>query len=228
MIDPFADHYEWYPEFDKINNPIPRPQPIDAVISYFGGKRDGWFLDVGAYDGITWSNSVALEKYYNWKGVCVEPNPNIFEQLVSNRKAVCEQSALTYFDGIVDFVNVSGYAEMLSGIPTSMPDTHLERIKHEVSSHGGSATKISVKAQRTQTLLDRLSITRLDYMSIDVECGELNVLKGIDWDKTEIMLISCEVNEYSAGNGVPEYLSSKGYTRLGRVCGDEFFARKQT
>jgi FkbM family methyltransferase len=225
MIDPFDEHYAWYPEFDKINNPIPRPQPIDAVISYFGGKRDGLFMDVGAYDGITWSNSAALEKYYNWKGVCVEPNPNILGQLISNRNVTCEQLALTFFDGSVDFVNVSGYAEMLSGISTSMPDAHFERIKHDVSSRGGSVTKISVKAQRAQTLFDRLSITKLDYMSIDVECGELNVLKGIDWDRTEITLISCEINEYSKGNGVPEYLNSKGYINQGRVCGDEFFTR---
>ena len=226
--DPFEEWYHWYPEFNKTNNLIPRPQPIDAVIHFFGGMKEGFFIDVGAYDGITWSNSLALEKYYGWTGICIEPNDKAFKTLKKYRNVECINSAITNFDGEVEFINVDGYAEMLSGIPTSMPENHLSRIKNEIKNHGGQETLLKVKANKIETLLEQRSITKIDYLSIDVECGELNVLKSIDFEKTKITLISCEVNCYVDGNDIQRFLFDLGYKHLGRVCGDEFFSHGST
>jgi hypothetical protein len=55
---------------------------------YFKGKKDGFFIDIGAYDGITISNTYALEKI-GWKGICVEPVPEIYDRLIKNRKCEC-------------------------------------------------------------------------------------------------------------------------------------------
>jgi len=225
MIDPFLEYYKWYPDFNEFTNPIPRPQPIDAVIQFFNGMKNGVFVDVGAYDGVTWSNTLALEKYYGWLGICVEPLDEAYKSLIKERRTTCIKSAVTDFDGEVDFVSISGYAEMLSGIPSSMPDAHVNRIESEISGHGGEKNVTKVKAERLDTILSRENLRKIDYLSMDVECGELNVLKGINWDLTEIKLITCEVNGYTDGRDVYEFLIGKNYKHLGRVCGDEFFAK---
>lgn len=224
-VDLFEDWYDYYPDFNKFTNKIPRPQPIDMVLDFFQGKKEGIFVDVGAYDGITWSNSLALEKYFDWKGICIEPIPLVYEKLRLIRSATCVNSAISNFDDSTEFIHVSGYAEMLSGISCTMNEAHLLRIEKEISQHGGTKSSIPLRVERLQSILDRELINQVDYLSIDVECGELNVLKGIDWGKTQIKLISCEVNEYSSGDGISQLLKSLNYKYLGRVCGDEFYAK---
>jgi len=224
-LDPFESWYDWYPDFDKLKNPIPRPQPIDTIIQTFNGMKNGVFVDVGAYDGVTWSNSLALEKYLDWKGICIEPIPEVFESLTKTRSVKCVQSAITDYDGEVEFVHVEGYAEMLSGITQTMNTSHIERIESEIRNHGGRKEVLKLRAEKLQTVLDREEIDRIDYMSIDVECGELAVLKGINWDKTSIKLVSCEINQYTDGSAIFEFLKNLGYNHLGRVCGDEFFLK---
>ena len=52
----------------------------------FKGKRDGYFVDLAASDGVKINNTVLLEKHFGWKGVCIEPNPGFFKRLKQNRK----------------------------------------------------------------------------------------------------------------------------------------------
>lgn len=55
------------------------------IVKLFNGKRNGYFLDIGAYDGVYFSNSLTLEKSLGWEGICIEPNPLVYGQLKSNR-----------------------------------------------------------------------------------------------------------------------------------------------
>jgi hypothetical protein len=58
---------------------------VSFVVHYFGGACGGTFVDIGANDGVTISNSHALEESLGWQGVCVEPHPGAFAKLVKNR-----------------------------------------------------------------------------------------------------------------------------------------------
>lgn len=51
--------------------------------------RNGYFVDLGAYDGIYLSNTYLLERRYEWNGICIEANPATFMSLRSNRRAKC-------------------------------------------------------------------------------------------------------------------------------------------
>jgi len=75
---------------------------------YFKGLKDGYFIDIGAYDGITISNTYALEKI-GWKGICVEPVPEIYERLIKNRTCECINAAIYNEDGkTLDFIQTKG------------------------------------------------------------------------------------------------------------------------
>ena len=64
------------------------------VDEYFGGKRGGVFVDIGAYDGVTFSNTLMLERERGWTGVCIEPLPDVFAELRQNRGCVCVQACI--------------------------------------------------------------------------------------------------------------------------------------
>ncbi len=54
----------------------------------FSNKKEGFFIDIGAHNGILFSNSLFFEKFNDWSGICVEPNPSVFTKLILNRKSI--------------------------------------------------------------------------------------------------------------------------------------------
>ena len=85
----------------------------DKIINerIFGSKRNGFFVDIGANDGITGSNTYFFEKELSWKGVCIEPQPDIFNKLAKNRKSECHNCAVSSKTGTAKFLKV-GHADM--------------------------------------------------------------------------------------------------------------------
>ena len=71
------------------------------IIDTLDFKRNGYFLDIGALDGTTHSNSLMLERKYGWSGICVEANPYVFPMLSSNRHCMCVNSLLDNTDDVI-------------------------------------------------------------------------------------------------------------------------------
>src|SRR5881227_3460487 len=78
------------------------------VLDVLGGMRGGFFLDSGASDGTTGSNTRVLEFEYGWTGICVEPNQDLFDQLARDRRCVCLNCCLCERDTNVEFLEVAG------------------------------------------------------------------------------------------------------------------------
>jgi len=65
------------------------------VAEFLEFKKNGYFIEVGAYDGIQTSNTYFFEKNFNWSGICIEANPSVFNSLIKNRKSVNVNKAVT-------------------------------------------------------------------------------------------------------------------------------------
>lgn len=163
--------------------------------NFFKNKFDGFFIDIGAHDGITGNNTYFFEKL-GWSGVCIEPIPNVFNKLKNNRKCVVIEAALSESTGVEDFLVLDGYTEMLSGIVKNYDPRHLYRIESELISMGGKKQIISCKTIK----IDDLKLPNIiDYVSIDVEGSELKILQTIDFNKYQINFMSIE-NNYNDHN----------------------------
>ena len=225
-MDQFSEYKDFYkPDFDPQTNPVPRPQPIDFVVSFFNGKRNGFFIDIGAFDGVTWSNSLSLEKYLDWEGFGVEPSSTAADTWEKHRTSRVFRNCAWNEDGHVEFQLVTGYAEMLSGVTSAngFNDTHKQRILDEIKKHGGTSELIRMPSRTVNSMLEEIGTSEVDYMSIDAEGAELEILRGFDFEKNSCRLISIEQNGYDDGSAA-NYLSSLGYRNLGRICNDIFFA----
>jgi FkbM family methyltransferase len=197
----------------------------DKFIDEFFDKKEGLtFLDIGAHDGVSISNTYFLEKERNWNGICVEAQPLEFQKLKSNRNCVCVNVAVSDYNGETDFICVEGYANMLSGISDDYNPSHMNRIKNEVRTYGGSINNIKVPVKTLQTILDEHNLKKIDFCSIDTEGSEFNIIKSIDFDKTEITVFIIE-NNYQEKN-VEEYLVQKDYYLYKKIEWDDVFVKK--
>ncbi|MBY0109993.1 MAG: FkbM family methyltransferase [Candidatus Babeliaceae bacterium] len=189
----------------------------------FKGKRNGVFVDIGAHDGISISNTYFFEKQLGWTGICIEPIPEVYERLCQNRTCITVCGAISTFNGKSDFLKVSGYAEMLSGLVKNYDSRHLSRIDWECNHYKGSKKVIEVECYKLNDLLEKYGLYTIDYLTLDIEGGELDVLKSIDFDVFNIHVIDVE-NNYNDSK-IKKFLLSKGYKLLHKLGVDELYIK---
>ena len=160
----------------------------------FCGMRGGVFVDVGAHDGVSFSNTLMFERELGWTGLCIEPNPDIFARLLENRSAICLEIAIARREGRFPFVKVDGYAQMLSGLSHSMDSRHRERIERETKEHNTSHSVLEVSVRPLASVLSEHRISEVHYLSVDTEGNEADVLASIDFDAVMIHAITVEAH----------------------------------
>lgn len=189
---------------------------------YFGKSKKGFFVDIGAHDGITGSNTYFLEKERGWKGICIEPIPEVFVKLNQNRQSININSCITQDSELVVFRRVYGYGEMLSGILHLMDNEHLERIEKDCKATGNNYIDIEVPGRNINNILCELNIKEVDFLSIDTEGAEFDIIKTIDFNTINITFLTIENNNNS--EKIREYLSIRGYKCIKSVT-DDFFIK---
>ncbi len=175
------------------------------VLFELGQKRDGFFVEFGAASGVSLSNTWMLEKHFGWTGILAEPNPEFHESLKANRS--CQMSFdcvyATTGDTVPFYCASTGE---LSGLVSARPE-HTPGLEAE-------ARVIQVPTISLQDLLRRHGAPRvIDYMSIDTEGSELDILSAFDFDEWDVRLISVEHNMKPQREALFELLSRHGYTR---------------
>lgn len=191
------------------------------IVKLFRNKRNGVFVDIGAYDGIDFSNTFYLEKELNWKGICIEPNPFVFEKLKTNRKSICLNSGVGEKSGSYKFLAVTGTGTMLSGLIDMFDEKHLLRIDTEIKNNGGGKRLIDVAVKPLKIILEEHHYKFIDYCNIDVEGGEIGVLKSIDFSKVQIKVFTIE-NNYNSKE-IRNFLKPYGYKLLAKLGADEVY-----
>ncbi len=192
---------------------------------YFCCLKGGAFVDIGAHDGISLSNTYFLEKEMGWTGLCIEPIPKVFAELKKNRKATCIQGCVSDRSGPSQFLKITGPIEMLSGLVDRYDPRHLERVRREVSSEGGSYETIDVQCYRFNDLLEQNGIKHVHFLSIDTEGGEFEIISSIDFDRFEIDVMTIE-NNYNDPRFTP-YLAEQGFRFVRSLDQDMIFINEK-
>jgi FkbM family methyltransferase len=214
---------------------------------FFKTRGPGFFIDVGAFDGILGSNTFYFEKHLKWKGIAFEPNPSAFEVLRATRSCRLIQACAYHQDGQVPFLALSEREErkgtksgpprsmlsmifdsthggaMLSGIPEHMDQLQwIEWIRKPMKLN---QTRATVPCHRIDTVLNDSSVKIVDYLSIDVEGAEVEVLRGIDFERVQVNIIGVEhTHTFSE---VYALLTTSGFEYQGMLFFDEIFVNKR-
>jgi FkbM family methyltransferase len=190
----------------------------------FMGFKNGIFIDVGAHDGVSFNNTLFFEKNHDWTGVNIEPIKLVFDNLVINRPncininyAVCNEN------GETDFLQNTGYTEMISGIKNTFDSRHLNRLQYENIKHGSKTEIIKVKTKKIDDICNENNIFKVNYLSIDVEGAEFEVIKSINFDNIFIDVIGFENNYKNSSIQIVTYLQNKGYIHIDKYNGIDIF-----
>ena len=195
------------------------------VDQYFGGKRGGVFVDIGAYDGVTFSNTLMLERDRGWTGICIEPLPDVFAVLRQSRQCVCVQACMgNREEAAVDFLSVQSPAtptRMLSGVVSEYDPRHRTRVDTEVGRFGGSTSVIRVPMRHLHRLLQEHGLSRVDYLSIDTEGSELLILRSTILSAIGSPCVTVE-NNYD-DPAIHEALAAQGYVLHTAIHWERFY-----
>lgn len=176
------------------------------VLDELGYKRDGYFVEFGATNGVDLSNTYLLEKEMGWTGILAEPAKVWSEALANNRNCHVTFDCVWSESGKTLEFNEVVAAELSTVDEFSGVDEH--------ASTRANGTRYTVNTISLLDLLEKYGAPKvIDYLSIDTEGSEYEILSAFDFDKYQFKVITCEHNYTPMREKLFDLLSSKGYTR---------------
>lgn len=191
-------------------------QELDRKLEQFLDFDNGFFIEIGGWDGITYSNTLYFEKFRNWSGVLIEPSPNEFLKCHKNRpgaRVYC--CACVPFEYTEAFLPMTYCASMSIAHSSGAAVNEIDNITTHVSSGerflqpGEAVYEFGALARPLSLLLDEENIQEtIDLLVLDVEGFEISVLKGLDFHRHAPSFICVEArNEELISN----FLLKHGY-----------------
>lgn len=172
--------------------------------------REGYFVEFGACDGKLLSNTLLLEEAYGWTGILAEPNP-VWHSALSARTAsqISHKCVFSRSGETISFTSTTSMPE-LSRISSIIPDD-----VHERSGNRNRAETFEVETVSLNDLLDTYQAPeRIDYMSIDTEGSEFEILEAFDFLRRSVTLITVEhAGETEKRARIHDLLSRHRYVR---------------
>jgi FkbM family methyltransferase len=195
---------------------------IDLYISkLFSEVSSGkFYIEIGANDGISQSNTKYLELYDGWNGILIEPIPEVYSKLVRNRSAsnIFVNSACCSFDypnSSMTFLYANLMSISLDG-KSDIPDRQQHaNIGLGHLNKGESIYKLEVPTTTLNSiLLNYGAPKRINFFSLDVEGSELEVLQGINYDEFLFDYICVEARSFDR---IEKFLQEKGYDYFAQI-----------
>jgi FkbM family methyltransferase len=177
------------------------------VLFVLKSKRNGFFVEFGATDGISLSNTYLLEREFRWRGILAEPAKCWHPALRSNRKCKIDTRCVWSTTGeLLDFSEAS-LAELSTISEFTEKDFNRDERK--------TIDEYCVPSISINDLLKTYEAPKqIDFMSIDTEGSEFRILKSLDFSKYEPKIITVEHNYTSDREEIKIFLSIMGYVRV--------------
>ncbi len=201
---------------------------LDRALEAHLDFNNGFFVELGANDGIAQSNTLHFERFRGWSGILVEPTPHNFMRCRANRsertRVFC--CACTSFDYPDRFVEIA-FSNLMStpiGLDSDIPDpmAHAEEGRpflapsEDVFTFGARARPLN------ELLIEAAAPPVIDLLSLDVEGAEMEVLKGIDHTRFRFRYVCIECRDTDR---MVAYLAGQGYEMLERLSHHDYLFR---
>ncbi len=177
-------------DFSQVGQPI----FVDEILK---NKENGFFVECGAADGEVYSNTIYLERKRGWTGLLIEANTHFYRRLLAtHRKAYFSNVCLSARNrsGIFPFKAVG----LMGGLDGFMDDNHLQGVTNQPE----FVLEIDVQCFNLYSLMLAIGRTHIDYLSLDIEGPELDVLNTIPFNKLHIDIIGLEYRSWGKTHDV--------------------------
>lgn len=180
------------------------------VLSELDFKSNGFFVEFGATDGISISNTWLLEKHFNWSGILAEPARIWHERLTRNRNCIVDTRCVWKESGTDLLFNQTESPE-LSKINIVSSNDWAKDIR-EINATYYSVESVSLN----DLLVEHNAPTDIDYISVDTEGSEFEIINAFDFDRFKVKIWTIENSLKHDDWNVSQLMDSKGYQRVFR------------
>lgn len=207
----------------------PALHELDRKLEAYLPRHSGFFVEAGANDGYDQSNTYFLERFRGWRGVLVEPVPELYRECVRERPgsqvfncalvAAGDRTATVSvrYGGLMSLVAGAG------GLPTD-EDTHLSA---GMQFGWDESYTVDVPARTLSSVLDEAGApSEIDLLSLDVEGYERDVLRGLDLTRHAPSLILLEMHDPGAVQAGIEEVLGEQYEQVAQLSPLDFLYRK--
>jgi FkbM family methyltransferase len=192
------------------------------LFEIFQRKTSGICVDVGANNGVDDSISLFFEKI-GWKCILVEPNPSLCQGMRSVRNALIYECAASNQSGTATLHIVEG-AVRSDGLSTISTD---KKEHDKIKSYGFTSRPVGVRTMTLDEILADAQINGdIDFISIDVEGYEYEVLEGLSLERWNPKIMVLEDNSNFEDSTVSNYLKKFGYIRFMRTGVNDWYAHR--
>lgn len=176
---------------------------FSSLDNYSNQPVNKFFVEIGANDGISLSNTFALERNFGWRGILSEANPNLLQELKSNRvNSIVDSRAVDLTTGTERAFLISKESEYSSLKNASV---HIDKLV--------SALEVKVSTVTLTDLLHQLGAPQfIDFLSIDTEGNELDIIQSLDFSIYEFRFIAIEVTRNAPE--ISKILLEYGYVQI--------------
>jgi len=171
-----------------------------------GDKREGFFVEFGATDGVSLSNSKCLEADFQWRGILAEPARCWHERLSRNRTCTIDTRCVWTSTGETLRFNEVPFAEL------STVESFSDKDHHSASRQNGTLYEVQT-VSLNDLLAEHEAPAVMDYLSIDTEGSELSILENLDFSKYRFNVITVEHNCTPNREKIFSLLNQYGYQR---------------
>ena len=194
---------------------------IDKILENLLPHKDGFYVELGAHDGALASNSYYFELKKNWKGILIEPSPNLYLKCLKRRG----KNNDCYPYACVPFEYKEKYVDMLYSDSTTISDSldlDIDNREIHIASvpDGEKNFMFGAKAKTLHSLLVKSNAPQLiDFLSLDVEGAELDILKGINFEIYNFKYLVIECRDIER---LQQYLKDFNYTLIKKLSNYDY------
>jgi FkbM family methyltransferase len=174
------------------------------VLNELNFKKEGYFVEFGAANGKFLSNTFLLEKEFNWSGILVEPSKIFHEEIFNNRNCIIDKRAVWAESGSKLLFSENSLPELSTFKKFINSDSIVRSSNNEYEVYTISLNDL---------LIEYNAPTQIDYLSIDTEGSEYDILYNFDFKKYQFRVITCEHNYTKNRELIKKLLLNHGYIR---------------
>lgn len=153
-------------------------------------RKNGFFVECGAGNGEDLSDSLFFERERDWTGLLVEANRDLYTGIVHRRRKAYSINACASPKRHSMKLNFT-HAGFIGGLTAQLDPSHKRTVQHRPDALPKTVEMVE-QCFPLYSLLLAVNRTHIDYMSLDVEGSELEILHSVPWDKIKIDVVTVE------------------------------------
>lgn len=189
---------------------------------FFSDRRKGFFVEIGTVEGVDLSNTWYFEQALGWDGLLIDANPRYCEAATRQRRAQVINCALADHEGRMLFLD-AGY---VGGLLRYMPPQQILEIEYYEGPKLAPIGVSWVDTKRLDSVLAERGVHHVDYLSIDVEGAEPQILSTIDFSKVRVHVMTVEAKG-PALQAIRAVLEPAGFNHVATLEADAVFINRQ-